>query len=977
MSGTSRFWQVMPSATLATPPQVSAPAATGTLYLIDGFAQIFRAYYAIRNGMRSPVTGEPSHAVFGFAAMLLKLLRECGPAYVAVALDAPGNTFRDALYGEYKGTRRETPDDLKSQIPRVIELVERFGITAISKPGLEADDVIATVVQRVLDDPAAAGVHVRIVSKDKDLEQLLCDRVAMFDVHTDTTIDAGVLLANKGVTPSQVIDLLTLTGDTVDNVRGVDGIGPKTAAQLIQQFGSLDGILANLDKLSTKRRESFEKARAHIDLSRTLVTLKRDGDFPFALESLRVRRPDPARLVPFFQELGFNRFQDDVKKLAEDTAAPMLPGFAGAQPSGMAAWPVSSPPSGDAVGASPLQTFPGSGTAGEVQPDTAASGRYRAVTTLADLGELVATLRRQPIFAFDTETTGLGSDSKLCGLSFSWEPRQGEYVPVRSPAPETHLDETTVLSVLRPLLEDESAPKCGHNLKFDARVLARSGVRLRGVAFDSMLASQMLDPAQPAHKLDHLAIIHLNYLMVPIANLIGTPPDERSMADVPLDQVVEYAAEDADVALRLFHHFTPLAESQGMTRLIAQVEAPLTAVLAEMENAGIICDPDELGRQGALLGARVAELKREIWSVAGSEFNVDSPKQLAVVLFETLKLPPGKKTKSGYSTDAEELDRLAAQEDRANPRTSVPRLLLEHRQLAKLIGTYLGALRSAVDPGTQRIHTTFHQLVTATGRLASQGPNLQNIPVRSDIGRQVRKAFVAPSGSLLICADYSQVELRLLAHLSEDAALVEAFRVEQDIHAAVAAQVFGVDPADVTREQRNHAKTINFGIIYGVTAFGLARRIDGLDVAAAARLIADYKQRFPGIDRFLQECIGRALDDGYVTTILGRRRAIPEITSTNTHQRNLGERLAINSVVQGSAADLIKVAMVNVQRRIDKDRLPLRMLLQIHDELVFEAPAAEAEPLAAIVRDEMERALDLRVPLRADAGIGPDWMTAK
>jgi DNA polymerase I len=961
-----------------------------TLYLIDGFAQIFRAYYAIRGGMRSPVTGEPTHAVFGVGSLVIKLLRDLKPAYVAVAMDSPGKTFRDDLYEAYKGTRRETPEDLLSQIPRVVELFERFGIATISQSDLEADDVIATIVERVLADPASADVHIRIASKDKDLEQLLSDRVSMFDIQTDTLTDVAALLANKGITPAQVVDVLTLTGDTVDNVPGVDGIGLKTAAQLVQQFGSIEGIYANLAKLTPKRREALEKAQAHLPLSRTLVTLKRDGSFPFSLEAVRVRQPDPAALIPFFEQLGFNRFQDDVKKLAPALVgaavggtitsptqtllpldAPQAAGVPAAQGTGVGSLPPSSG-TGEV-----LPGVPSTGDGSPNQPETAATGRYRAIATQPDLEELVATLRRQNIIAVDTETTGLTNDAKLCGISLSWEHGQGVYVPVRSPAPDQHLDEATVLTALKPVLEDESIGKCGHHLKFDARILWRSGVRLRGVVFDSMLASQLLDPSPAPHKLDHLALILLNYLMIPISDLIGTPPNELSIDQVPLERVVTYAAEDADIALRLYHQMAPRVAEAGMDRLLREVESPLTVVLAEMEGTGIVCDPAELSRQGELLSLRTAELKRQIWDVAETEFTLESPKQLAEVLYEKLALPKGKKTKTGYSTDVEELERLAALENKADPRTSVPRLLIEYRQLHKLISTYLGTLTSAVDPTTGRIHTTFHQLLTATGRLASQGPNLQNIPVRSDIGRQVRKAFVAPPDHQLICADYSQVELRILAHLSGDPGLVAAFRQDQDIHAAVASQVFGVAPDQITREQRTHAKTINFGIIYGVTAFGLARRIDGLDLSAASKLIADYKERFAGIDRFLQQCIQHAMEYGYVTTMLGRRRAIPEIQSSNQHQRGLGERLAINSVVQGSAADLIKVAMVNVQRRIDRDRLPIKLLLQIHDELVFEAPSSEAKPLAAIVQEEMERAVALNVPLRAEAGIGPDWMSAK
>ncbi|HTE17908.1 MAG TPA: DNA polymerase I, partial [Armatimonadota bacterium] len=728
-----------------------------TLYLIDGFAQIFRAYYAIRDGMRSPTTGEPTQAVFGFTGMLLKLLSQFQAEYVVVAMDAPGKTFRDDLFDQYKGTRSAPPDDLMAQIPRIQELIELFGIPAIEHPGLEADDVIACITHRVLRDPAMADIDIRIVSKDKDLEQLLCDRVTMFDIHTDTQINTAWLMENKGIRPDQVIDLLALTGDTVDNVPGVEGIGPKTATQLIQQFGSLDGIMANLDQIKGKRRENLEKARAHLPLSRELVTLRCESDFAFSLEAARTRPLRIDQVLPLFQRLGFNRFREEALRLA--------------RAQGIAAAEASTEETAEETPAEPAEP-----------PTTAAGGDYRAVTTREQLAALVETLRAQPLVSVDTETTGLGRDALLCGLSFAWEAGSGVYVPARSPEPETHLDEETVLAALRPVLEDPSVPKCGHNLKFDARVLLSVGVKLRGIVFDTLLASILIDPGQPAHKLDHLALSLLNHRMIPISDLIGSGAEQASMETVPLEQIVPYAAEDTDIALRLCGHLAPRLAAMDMEALLRDVEAPLTAVLAEMEHNGILCDPDELQRQGEVLGARAAELRQQIQDVCGCEFHVDSTRQLADVLFDKLGLASGKKTKTGRSTDIEVLEKLAAKEDRADPRTSVPRLVIEYRQLTKLISTYLGNLRASVDPATGRIHSSFHQLVTATGRLASQGPNLQNIPVRSDIGRQIRKAFHAAPGHVLLCADYSQIELRLLAHLSGCAALTAAFETDQDIH---------------------------------------------------------------------------------------------------------------------------------------------------------------------------------------------------
>jgi len=964
-----------------------------TLYIIDAYAQIFRAYYAIRGGMQSPVTGEPTHAVFGFTGMLLKLFSELKPDYVAVASDAPGKTFRDELYAEYKATREETPADLKAQIPRVMELIEAFGIPVVRKEGLEADDVIASIAHQVLSDPNYADVRIRIVSKDKDLEQLLCDRVTMFDIHKDTELDVKGLWETKGIRPDQVIDLLALTGDSADNVPGVEGIGPKTAAKLIQEFGSLENILKNVDKIPGKRRENLEAAAAHLPLSIQLVTLKKVDDLGFDLESARVRSINLPRVINLFRQLGFRRYQEDVRKLAAmldpQGAATLFDGDGKADAADPGAdGGVSVAPGGGVESAEAGRAAAGSGegagsalVAVEAAPGESAlealrRGAYRAVKSREELDELVATLEKQEMISVDTETTGLELDAELCGLCFAWTPGEGVYVPVRSLEPDSHLDEKTVLDALRPVLEDPKIEKCGHNLKFDARMLLKAGVRLRGITFDSMLASVLIDPGKANHKLDQLALAELGHAMMPITALIGES-QELTMDCISVDRVTAYAAEDADIALRLYHRLLPKVREMGMEDLVRKVEAPLAAVLAEMEANGIMCDPEELLRQGEELKVRVEELRRKVWEIAGVEFNLDSPAQLAEVLFEKLGLPHGKKTKTGYSTDVEVLTNLAAMEDRSDPRTLVPGLILEYRQLAKLISTYLGNLAESVDPRTGRIHTTFHQLVTATGRLASHRPNLQNIPVRTDVGRQIRKAFRAPEGHMLICADYSQIELRILAHLSGDPGLIEAFEKDLDIHAAVASKVFGTPIDQVTREQRANAKTINFGIIYGITAFGLSRRIEGLGVDEAAALINDYKARFPGIETFMRACVQHAMEHGYVATIMGRRRLIPEIHSSNRNRRSLGERLAINSVVQGSAADLIKLAMVNVQRRIDQERLPLKLLLQIHDELVLEAPEERAEELAAIVREEMEQAMQLRVPLKAEAGIGPDWMSAK
>ena len=956
------------------------------LYIIDTHAEIFRAYYAIRSGLTSSITGEATHAVFGFAGTLIRMLTQLQPKYLVAAIDTPGKTFRNDLYSEYKANRSAPPDDLVTQIHRILQLLDAFGILTLGATELEADDIIASVTQSVLDNPDAQNVDVTIVSRDKDLEQLLGPRVAMLDLHNDKTIDVQSLWETKGIKPSQVVDVLALMGDTSDNVPGVDKIGLKTAAQLIGEYGSVDGIFDNIDKIKGKRRENLEKARSQIALSQKLVTLKRDATLDFSLEQARVKPLELKKILPLLEELELKRYQQVVRELAGSTTESDTPSVAG---------PTTRK---ERVAALERKT---DSILNKGDYDTAETGTYSAITTDDELKELVETLSAQEIFSFDTETDGLERESSLCGISFSWQPKQGVYVPIRSPQPESHLNADTVISELKPILENPDLPKCGHNLKFDAGILIRNGIKLQGAVFDTLLASQLVDARTPSHNLDTLALLHLNHKMISFQELTAHPSDasaddtsnemaglgimleedseeQRTIDEIPLAQATVYAAEDADIALRLYHFLSAKLDELGITELVRDIESPLAPILAEMEYNGIVCDKEELKRQSGVISQLVDARQEEIHGIVGYPCNIESPRQLAQVLFEDLGFKPVKRTRGGkISTDVTVLEALSLREDINDPKTSVPRLIIEYRQFRKLQSTYLAQLQSAVDPKTERIHTHLYQLTTATGRLKSDRPNLQNIPVRTEIGRQLRRSFIAPEGHKLICADYSQIELRILAHFSEDESLIETFTQDLDIHTAVASQVFEVPTELVTRELRDKAKTINFGIIYGVSPTGLARRIKGMAVKEAAALIDDYKTRFPGIDRFLQACVQQASDHGYVSTLTGRRRAIPEIYATNRSRRSLGERLAINTVVQGSAADLMKAAMVRVQHRIDRDRLPLKMLLQIHDELVLEIPDALAEEHAKIVCEEMEGAMSLRVPLRTEAGIGDNWMVAK
>lgn len=951
-----------------------------TIYIIDGHAQIFRAYFAIRGGMNSPTTGEPTHAVFGMAGMMLKLLTEVKPDLVVMAIDTKGPTFRDEIYADYKANREKTPEDLIKQEKRIFDMVRGFGVPIIGIPGAEADDIIATLCKRITEDEQRKDWQIRVVSRDKDLEQLLSERVVMFDIHKDEIVTVDTLLEKKGLRPEQVIDALAMIGDTADNIPGIPGIGPKTAVSLLQEFGSIEGILANIDKIKGKRRENIEAAAARLPLNQQLVRLKDDLDFEFDLDTATVGPIDKAMLTDLFETLGFRRHISDLNKLTVGTQETKAKPQVSEQTKSATPTQVP-PPEGFLFGESLFEQGGQSDntTAAPTQApviESTKDGQYTCIKTQAQLDDVIKHIHKAPILAIDTETIGLGRNVPICGICLSWEDKQGVYIPMVSKQQDEHLDSLTVIHALKPLLEDANIKKTGHNLKYDALVLRHAGIHLRGVVFDSMIAAQLLGMA--SRGMDHLAMELLHHRMIPISQLIGAKDTKQSTMDtVPLDQITDYAAEDADISLRFYHLLHPRLAEQEMADLEA-VEMPLVEVLSDVESLGIRIDPDVLSVQKDELTGKLDELKDKIFEAAGEPFNLESPKQLAEILFHKLGLPILKRKKTGPSTDVEVLEKLAAREDLPVGSEKVPSLLLEYRQFSKLCNTYLDNLRDAQDKSDGRIHASFMQLGAATGRLSSGGPNLQNIPVRSEAGRQIRKAFVADPGHKLIVADYSQIELRILAHLSQDPALIDAFNHDQDIHAAVASQVFGTPLDEVSKEQRARAKVINFGIVYGITSYGLARRIEGLNEREARALIEDYRKRFAGIDRFLHECVQHALDHGYVKTILGRRRPIEQIHSSNGNTRALGERLAINTVVQGSATgDLIKKAMVNLYNRIYGENLPLRMICQIHDELIFEAPESEIDAMKEVVRHEMESAMQLTVPLKVDVGVGDDWLEAK
>ncbi|MEY4770019.1 MAG: hypothetical protein RIQ40_759 [Planctomycetota bacterium] len=953
------------------------------LWIIDGHAQFFRAYHAIRGGMTSPITNEPTHMVFGFTGVLLKLLREKRPNRLVLVIDAAGDrgTFRSAIYPEYKAHREPPPQDFSPQVQRCVQLCKLLAIPVVAVPEVEADDSIATLVLRAR--AAHPDMAIRIVSRDKDLGQLLDSHTALVDGQTGQLIDTEALFESKGVRPDQVVDMLTLMGDPVDNVPGAKGIGPKTAAAMITQYGSLDGLLANLDKLTPKKREAIEAVQAQFPLTKRLVSLKSDCAVEPGIEDrpLDLSKADAAGVLELMHQLGFHRHRTDLAEVLGVAAA---------------GTPAAAEPAAKAPAPKPRKKDDGPSlfdapdeTAAEMplpSEGVARDGTYTMLTDASAIERFVKQAREAvkagATLAFDTETDSVQpTRAGLVGLSLAFAEHAGAYIPLRSPQPERHLDWHAVKPLVQPVLEDASVPKTAHNAKFDLIVLERHGVKVVGMIDDTLISSHLVDAARMGHGLDALSEALLGHRNISIESLIGSGRNQRRFDQADLDAASDYAAEDADMALRLHRHFAPRLQAQGLQQLLADVELPLVQVIARMERWGIGVDAAELDRQREGLEARLVGIREQVMQASPREFNLDSPKQLSEILFNApsdspvgLGLKVVKRTKTGASTDMEVLEKLAA-----DPlvETPVPALLLEHRQLTKLVGTYLVGLKDAIDPADGRVHASFHQMGAATGRLSSSDPNLQNIPIRTGEGREIRKAFKPAAGFVFASADYSQIELRLLAHLSGDPGLSDAFRRGEDIHRAVAAQTFGIPIAQVTDEQRSAAKMVNFGIVYGITPWGLARRLGpGASVERATRIISDYKARFHRIEAFLQACVAKAKADGFVSTILGRRRPIPQVHSRNPAERALGERMAINTVVQGSAADLIKVAMVRLAAELPKHHPRARLLLQVHDELLVEAPEGDAPAVLALMQRVMEGAMQLDVPLQADGGIGHDWFEA-
>jgi DNA polymerase-1 len=879
------------------------------LFIIDGNSYIYRAFYAIRN--LSTSSGLPSNAVFGFANMLMKVIKEKAPDRLAIAFDPKGPTRRHKEFKDYKAHRPPMPRDLVPQIPYIHSLVQAFRIPVFIQEGQEADDVIATLASRA----SGAGMEVVIVTGDKDLLQLVGPGISVYDSLKDRTYGPPEVEERFGVPPERVVEILGLMGDASDNIPGVPGIGEKTAQALIKEFGTIENVLAHAHQITRpKLRQSLLEHADLARLSRDLAVLQRDLPLAVDFDQLIPKEPDAPALLSLLRELEFTSLLKYV---------------------------------------SPL-------------PDREAT--YRTVLTSDDLEELLKTIQRAPELSLDTETTSPDPmRADLVGISFSTEPYAAYYLPLAhtyAGAP-AQLPRDAALERIRTVLEDPSIRKVGQNLKYDVLVLKHIGIEVRGISFDTMIASYLLNPSKTSHGLAASALEYLNYKTITYGEVTGAGKKQIGFNEVDIATATQYSGEDADIALRLKRVLEPKLREQGLDSLFADVEMKLLGVLAEMEFIGVKIDAGLLQDMSRNLERETAKIVTSIYELAGTEFNINSPKQLADILFVRLRLTPVKKTKTGFSTDVDVLEELSS----AHP---LPAEILKYRTLAKLKSTYVDALPAMINPRTGRLHTSLNQTVTATGRLSSSDPNLQNIPIRTEIGREIRKAFIAEQGSSLLSADYSQIELRVLAHLSGDENLIRTFVEDLDIHTRTASEIFGLPPEEISPEMRRKAKAVNFGIIYGISAFGLAQDI-GVSNAEAKRYIEQYFARYPKVRAFITATIEQARTMGYVTTLLGRKRYIPELAASAAPVRNFGERMAVNTPIQGTAADLIKLAMIHIHQRIAELDLGSRMILQVHDELIFEVPDGEIPVMKRLVKESMEGVLQLSVPIRVDIGVGKNW----
>ncbi len=897
------------------------------LYIIDGHAHIYAAYYAPMRPLSSP-SGEPTKATYVFTTAILGLIKRRKPDMLVVAMDSKGPTFRSEIYAEYKAHRPPMPDDMPVQIDRIEQILNAMNIPILRVDGYEADDIIGTLARRA----SEKGIDTFICSKDKDMLQLLDEHTFAYDMKKDEITDTESMKAQMGITPAQFIDVLALQGDTADNIPGVKDVGPKTAIQWIQKYGSLEELYAHADEIAGKRGDNLRSSKDQALMSRQLVIINRQTPIEIDYDAFALSEPDKAGLGELFAELGFTR-------LITQLGLPKVEGTEAAE---------------------------------AVKSRKTGKKDYKLIDTQEKFDKFVAELKKQKIFAVDTETTALDAmRADLVGMSFCWVAHAAYYLPVKAPLGQKHLDVGIVRKKIAPLLADEKIKKIGQNIKYDMLILHNAQMPLKGIYFDTMVASYCLAADRQSHSMDMMAKDYLDYEPIPISALIGKGKNQLTFDMVDTQAAAEYAAEDADVTLQLYEYLTAQLDAQpGIKKLFDEVEMPLVSVLAQMEQNGVSLDVRLLRDMSHTITENIERLKEDIYARAGTVFNIDSTKQLSQVLFDRLGLTSLKMGKTSRSTDAAVLDQIKSEHE------IVP-LILQYRQLVKLKNTYVDKLGKLINPRTNRVHASFNQTVTATGRLSSSDPNLQNIPVRTELGRKIRSAFIpADKNDCILSADYSQIELRLLAHFSDDEALKQAFAEDRDIHAFVASQVFGVPLSEVTGDMRARSKAVNFGIIYGQGAFGLSQSI-GISQTEAKKFIDDYFARYSSIRAFMDGAVARAKKDGFAETMLGRRRPITGLLARNFNKRAQAERLVINTIIQGSAADLIKVAMINIQKKIDAEEMPVKMILQIHDELVFELPKKDAAKYAEWIAEEMTTAVKLNVPLKVDIATGPTWLTDK
>ena len=904
------------------PPKTDSKKKSPPFVLVDGSSYLFRAYHAMSRSGLTNSKGEPTETIYGVTNMLRRLLVDYQPEHVAVVFDAKGKTFRNDIYKEYKANRPPMPDDLREQIKPVHDVVKAMGFPLLCVEGVEADDVIGTLARQATEK----GIETVISTGDKDMAQLVNEHVTLVNTMTEVESDIDGVKEKFGVPPERIIDYLALIGDTVDNVPGIPKVGPKTAVKWLAQYDNVEEIIAHADEFKGKVGECLRDNLEQLPLSKELVTIKCDVELEDTPESLKFNGPDQDALKKLFSRFEFKTWLAEV--------------------------------------------LGGKSSENSIDNQTSVESNYQTVLTEKELNSWLKKLNKAKYFAFDTETTSLNyMQAEIVGVSFSVKAGEAAYVPVAHnyPGAPEQLSREFVLKQLKPLLEDESKIKVGQNLKYDMNVLANYDINLKGIGFDSMLESYVLDSTSSRHDMDTLSLKHLAHKTIHYEDVAGKGAKQITFDQVALEEAAPYAAEDADITLRLHETlWEQLKKIPSLVKVFEEMEMPLVPVLSRMERRGVLLNTKMLKQQSTQLAKRVIELEKEVYNLAGESFNLGSPKQLQVILFEKMALPVISKTPKGQPSTAESVLQELAHD------YPLPKLILEYRSLSKLKSTYTDKLPEMVD-SKDRVHTSYHQAVAATGRLSSSDPNLQNIPVRTEEGRRIRQAFIAPEGYKMVAADYSQVELRIMAHLSNDEGLLKAFKQGEDVHRATAAEVFAVKPEEVSNDQRRSAKAINFGLIYGMSAFGLAKQLD-IGRAEAQEYVNLYFERYPGVKAYMDATREQAHEQGYVETVFGRRLYLPEINSRNGMRRQYAERTAINAPMQGTAADIIKRAMIDLDRILQQDtKLDVRMIMQVHDELVFEIKKEQLEKAVDIITNSMVGAAELSVPLVVDVGIGANW----